>query len=38
VGGVVYCAIVVQYYCNGVGNAGGGGIKRSIDKCTKASK
>jgi len=36
-GEVVYCA-VVQRHCNGVGNAGGGGGKRMIDKCTKASK
>jgi len=32
-GGVVCCAIYVQYYCNRVGNAGG----RMINSCTKAS-
>jgi len=33
--GVEYCAIVLQYYCNRVGNAGGGGgNSRMIDSCT----
>ena len=37
--GVEYRAIVLQSYCNHVGNAGGGGVnKRMIDSCTQASK
>jgi len=37
-GGVVYCAIVLQRYCNSVSNAGGRGIKEGIASCTTASK
>ena len=33
-----YCAIVLQEYCNRVGDAGGRGNKRRIDSYTKASK
>jgi len=29
--GVVYCALVVQWYCNSVSDADGGGNKRMID-------
>jgi len=29
-GGVVYCAIVVPWYCNSVGNAAGGAIKEGL--------
>ena len=37
--GVVYCAIVVQSYCNSVGNAGGlgWGGRGGDDSCTKDS-
>ena len=30
-GGVVYCALVVQKYCNSVSNPDGGGDERMID-------
>ena len=37
--GGVYCAVVVQKYCNTVGVAGGGGgNKRMMDSHTKAVK
>jgi len=36
--GGVYCAMVVQSYCNRVGFAGGGGNKRMIDFHKKALK
>jgi len=37
-GGGVYCAVVVQKYCNTVGVAGGGGNKRMMDFHAKAVK
>ena len=36
--GVVYCATVLQKYCNGVGFAVGGGNKRRIDSHKEALK
>jgi len=34
--GVDYCAIVLQWHCNRVGDAGGKGSARMINSCTKA--
>jgi len=36
--GVVYCPIIVQWYCTRVGNAGGRGNERMVDSCTTTLK
>jgi len=35
---VEYCATVLEWYCNRVGDAGGRGNKRMIDSCKKSIK
>jgi len=36
--GVVYCPIIVQWYCTRVGNAGGRGNERMVGSCTTTLK